>query len=76
VNTVLTCALLDSGSTNSFCCEELTELLGVKGQKEVFTLTTLGRADSVEEAQVVNLEVSDVNSERSFDMPKVFTRRN
>jgi len=47
----------------------------VKGQKEVFTLTTLGKADSMEEAQVVNLEVSDVNSERSFDMPKVFTRR-
>ena len=48
----------------------------MKGQKEVFTLTTLGKADSMEEAQVVNLEVSDVNSERSFDMPKVFTRRN
>jgi len=52
-HSVLTCALLDSGSTNSFCCKELTELLGVKGQKEVFTLTTLGRADSMEEAQVV-----------------------
>ena len=73
--TIRTCALLDSGSTNSFCCEELTDLLAVNGQKEIFTLTTLGRADSMEEAQVVSLEVSDINSERSFDIPKVYTRR-
>ena len=51
----------------------MTELLGVKGQKKVFAITTLGRADSMEEAQVVNLEVS--NKERSFNMPRVFTRR-
>ena len=74
VHVVSTCALLDSGSTNSFCSEELTELLGVKGRKEKFTLTTLGGADSVEEAEVVDLEVSNINGEGLFDLPKVYTR--
>ena len=74
-HTVRTCALLDSGSTNSFCSEELTELLGVKGETEAFTLTTLGRAGSMEEAQVVSLEISDINGERTFDMSKVYARR-
>ena len=38
---VNTFALLDSGSTSTFCSDKLLQQLGVHGRKEILNLTTL-----------------------------------
>ena len=43
---VITYALLDSGSTHSFCSEALREKLGVPGRHEKMRLTTLENYDT------------------------------
>ena len=70
-----TCALLDSGSTNTFCSEELSDVLGVKGQRETFSLTTLDKAGSTEEGQIVSLEIADINRTSVFNLDRVYTRQ-
>ena len=70
-----TCALLDSGSTNTFCSEELCKLLGVEGRSETFSLTTLDKANSVEETKVVSLKISSLDSKVTINLPRVYTRK-
>jgi len=68
------CALLDSGSTGTFCSQELSNLLGIKGQKETFSLTTLDSANSVEEGEIISLEIADMSGDNVFKLPRVYTR--
>ena len=70
-----TCALLDSGSTNSFCSEELSDCLGAQGERETFSLTTLGKAGSTEEGQIVSLEIADINGANVCNLDRVYTRK-
>ena len=69
-----TFALLDPGSTNTFCSQELVQQLGVSGEKELLSLTTLERTNSETETLVVCLEVSDVSKENVLKIPEVYTR--
>ena len=67
--TVSTYALLDSGSTTTFCAEKLLEQLGVRGEKERISLTTLEKKDSRWVAEVTSLTVADVNGTRETKLP-------
>ena len=72
--TITTHALLDNGSTNSFCTERLMAELGVEGMVEELTLTTLEKADSKSHSKVVKLTVSDIDGEGKIDIHHVYSR--
>jgi len=61
------CALLDSRSNGTFCSQELSNFLGIKGQKEAFSLTTMGSANSVDEGEIISLEISDMSGDDVFE---------
>lgn len=71
---ITTGALLDSGSTNTFCSSRLTRELGVKGEKVQLSLTTLESRNSVVDTERVSLKVSDVKGNNMMDLPCVFVR--
>ena len=71
---VITYALLDSGSTQSFCSEALKEKLGVPGLHERMRLTTLENHDTPMDTFAVNLQVTDMNDDNILVMKHVLTR--
>ena len=71
---VRTFALLDPGSTSTFCSEDLVKTLGVIGKKGPLSLTTLEKKNSETETLVVNLEVSDMSSENVLELTEVYAR--
>jgi len=71
---VSTYALLDSGSTNSFCSAQLADQLRVTGKKSLLSITTLDKADTVSEMQTVSLQVMGVNTGAMVALPTVFVR--
>ena len=71
---VRTFALLDPGSTSTFCSEGLIKTLGVIGKKGPLSLTTLEKKNSETETLVVNLEVSDMSSENVLELTEVYAR--
>ena len=72
-------ALLDSGSTKTFCSEALIEQLGVKGQQANLSLTTVNRRENAE-VEVVALEVvaakSGMGKTSVIQLPKVYALPN
>ena len=71
---VHTYALLDSGSTNTFCSEDLLREFQLKGEKTILSLTTLDKANSQTHAMVVSLEVSDMANKIVIELPVVYVR--
>ena len=71
---VKTCALLDTGSTNSFCSAALLKHLGITGIKQSLSLTTLGMKDSIVQTEKVRLQVMDIDEYNALDLPCVFMR--
>ena len=71
---VITYALLDSGSTHSFCSEALREKLGVPGRHEKMRLTTLENYDTPIDTFAVTLQVTDMNDDNILVMKHVLTR--
>ena len=71
---IQTYALLDNGSTNTFCSENLLRQLGVSGRREVLSLTTLEKAKSKAEMCVISLEVSDKENKNVLELPQVYAR--
>ena len=72
---VETYALLDNGSTNTFCSEELLTHLNISNRpKETLSLTTLEKENSSMETTVVSLEVSDLDGKNVISMPRVYAR--
>jgi hypothetical protein len=69
-----TYALLDSGSTHSFCSEELARKLNLKGISSNLSLTTLEKTESITRTTVVSFEVYDKDGTNMVDMPYVYTR--
>ena len=74
MKTVQTYALLDTGSTNTFCSEALLRDLQMEGTPRVLSLTTLEKADHKVDTSIVNLEVSALDAVSYLDLPTVFTR--
>ena len=74
--TIQTYALLDNGSSHSFCSQQLLDELGIVGQRETMSLTTLEAADSTFVTRVAaNLEVSDITGSNHVKLPAVYARR-
>ena len=71
---IKTYALLDNGSTNTFCSENLLRQLGISGRREVLSLTTLEKAKSKAEMCVTSLEVSDAENKNVLELPQVYAR--
>ena len=69
-----TFALLDSGSTNSFCTKDLTRRLGVSGRKQTLSLSTLDQANSQLQCTEVSLRVKGQMSNELIDLPSVYTK--
>nr|XP_054755549.1 uncharacterized protein LOC129261514 [Lytechinus pictus] len=72
---VYTYALLDSGSTTSFCTEKLAERLGAKGERKVLSVSTLERAHSSMDCNVISLSVKNPTTHHEIDLTQVYTRK-
>ena len=70
-------ALLDSGSTKTFCSEALIEQLGVKGQQANLSLTTVNSRENAE-VEVVALVAakSGMGKTSVIQLPKVYALPN
>ena len=67
-------ALLDSGSTNSFCSSELVTKLNVRGHSSMLTLSTLGAKHTLVNTASVGLEVVSIDKSAVLSLPEVFVR--
>lgn len=68
-----TYALLDQGSTCTFCSDALANTLGAPRRKETLELTTLS-GNEVLETTVVHLRASDLAEQSTVDLHRVYTR--
>ncbi len=67
-------ALLDAGSTSSFCTTGLMTELGVDGKKETLPLTTLKSKDKKTYTFVIGLQVCGIGQQDWLELPTVYTR--
>ena len=70
-----TYALLDSGSTASFCSETLLDKLGVTGRKCQMSLATISGVDTNCQTSVVSLEVMNLEETIHIPMHNVFSTK-
>ena len=70
-----TCALLDSGSTNSFCSVEVAERLMLERQQEMLTLTTIYAEGARVHTTKVDLQLVSLDGYSVIDLPCVYTRK-
>ena len=73
-NEVEALALLDSGSTNSFCSRDMVQKLCLQETKTNINLSTLEKADSNITTSVVAMTVEDMEGKNSIHLPQVYTR--
>ena len=74
-HSVRTLALLDSGSTHTFCSEELVNKLNLKGDEAKIKLTTLNKTDHTVPTKRVNLSISPVDNENvKYHLKSVYTQ--
>ena len=71
--TVVTYALLDSGSNTTFCTHDLMTQLGIKGEETILSLTTLQAQERSINSHVVSLDVYDLDEENLVELPSVFS---
>ena len=71
-----TYALLDSGSTNSFCSDSVAQQLGLKSSSEAVTLslTTLTATNAVLTTAIIAVEVCDLQRQITLDLPSVLIK--
>ena len=69
-----TYALLDTGSTATFCSEGLLRMLQVEGRAEQLVLTTLEMAKSPSTCQAVQLEVVNTDTNSVIRLDRVLSR--
>ena len=67
-----TYALLDSGSTNSFCSQNLVDELGIKGAVVKYSLNTLSHANESKQSKVVSLNLNSQDGTESLSLSNVF----
>lgn len=69
---VRTLALLDTGSTNTFCTNSLVQELSLQGKEETLVLSTLEKANSRIKAMVVSFQVSGKDGEHTVDIRRAY----
>ena len=72
---VHTYALLDTGSTSTFCTDGLVRQLNAPSRKQSLTLTTLEKENSTVETSVVSLIVDSGPGSDVIKLPCVYTRQ-
>ncbi|XP_028317687.1 uncharacterized protein LOC114472566 [Gouania willdenowi] len=72
--TVETYAFLDSGSTGTFCSEELMKELRVTGKKTNILLRTMGNEASITTCVITGLEVSSLDNDNFLKLPQVYSQ--
>lgn len=73
-HSVVTYAFFDSGSSVSFCTENLMRQLGASGKRCNITLNTMGEAYQLSSHSVKGLQISDMSMTEFIDLPKVYTK--
>lgn len=71
---VVTNALLDGGSTNTFCSDNLLKQLGLKGITKTIDLTTISMKDIPTQIELVDLNICGLYSEQVISIPKVHSK--
>ena len=69
-----TFALLDSGSTGSFCTKDLMHRLGASGKKQTLSISTLENANSTLDSMVISLQVEGKTTDEKVNLPRVYTK--
>lgn len=72
---IQTYALLDSGSTTTFCTTTLAQRLGVKGEDTQLSLSTLSKQEEETATTAVGLTITPVDGRARITMPVVFTTK-
>lgn len=70
-----TYALLDNGSTTTFCTERLARSIGLEGKKDILTLSTLQQSGSRVETAVVSLDLTDFSEQNAVRLETVYIRQ-
>jgi len=73
---VSTYALLDSGSTTSFCTVSLARTLGIQGKQESLALTTLMSSVDSLAMSVLELNISHVHEQHMIHLDGIYAMRN
>ncbi|XP_041457552.1 uncharacterized protein LOC121409709 [Lytechinus variegatus] len=73
--TIETFALLDSGSTNSFCLKEIAEKIQTKGRKKIVSISTLEAPNHTMECEEVKLSVKGSSGTSSKKIDAEFLAR-
>ena len=68
-----TYALLDNESNVTLCHERVLRTLGLQGQAETMSLTTLDKKHNRTPTRVISLEVTDPDREGKLHLPQVYT---
>ncbi|XP_071944680.1 uncharacterized protein [Antedon mediterranea] len=68
-------ALLDSGSTSSFCTERLAKTLKVRGRPENLIINTIGDNESSVPSRIISLEVRGMGGGEPVALPLVYSTR-
>ena len=69
-----TYALLDSGSTSTFCSDSLVQRLHAASKKAKIKLTTVNKSAEVDTFLIRDLEVSDLDENKTISLPEIFSR--
>ncbi|XP_041453667.1 uncharacterized protein LOC121406862 [Lytechinus variegatus] len=73
--TVDTFAMLDPGSTTSFCTEDLRKRLHATGKKRTLSLSTLEHANNQLECLEISLTVQAHDTDELVTLPHVYTKK-
>ena len=69
---ISTYALLDTGSTTTFCTQRLANILQKEGKPEVLVLNTLGQSMSRVTTNVISMDVSDTDERNVIRLDTVY----
>ena len=65
-------AMLDTGSTTTFCTQKLVNELGKRGVKTTYSLTTLSNCSDVRETELVNLDLMSCDGHNMLKLRNVY----
>ena len=69
-----TYALLDSGSTHTFCTDNLLDKLGIKGRRGNIAVSTLGGQENDSECRIADLTVTGIDGQGELKMRSVYSK--
>ena len=73
---ISTYALLDNGSTASFCTDDLLKKLEIEGRRCHTSVTTINGVEDRLDSTTANLEVMDIDENTFLEVPNVFSMTN